>query len=389
MRTRFARCGLLLAAAALLPAAAGSAAPDALQRLMRSLMPPNVVHALAFEKYQSFYVREEAIALSNQAIALAEVLDEENFTATVVPGTAWTDAAAGDVIIIGVSALFNIENASLVDGGVVSLGNDIPISSIQGQSNIPGRWIGGGYAATGYGLRVNPRRGLRDPAPDARAWRPWRRRSSPAGAVAPQQLVLVDLPPPSRATRRKLTPTEAAALATDGFFADLIGILPPAMQTNVTDFLASHVNFTLAAPQLPLSLLTSYAVALLDIQFTVRLLAISNTRSASARIGPTLRIGSDGTLAEGFLVVPVLSAFLAQTAQQQAAMIGDTLALAARAVAGDPAAVATQGAANTAELLAEYFGTVLGPLPLTATLAFEVILRSQLSVNDADIAGVV
>ena len=368
---------MLVAAWASLRHGAGAATlPPALQRIVETIMPPAVAQMLIFEKLQTFFVREELIAISNQAVAVVESFETENRTVTLVPGTAWVDGAVGGMLVIGVSAVFVVDNSSLVDG-IVQLGVDVPISTIQGQNNIPGRWIGGGYVSVGPGgPRVDPRRGLREMEPDEAPR--WRRRKA---AQAPMEL---------QPSRRRLTAQETAELGAQHFWSDLVELLPAwLLRDNVSDWLLSHANanFTIASPQKPLNAFTTFFVPLLDIEFSVRLLALSNQNAASARIGPTLRFGGDGTVTEGFLVAPFFSTFLTQTYQQAAELASSGLSTIANWIGGNGGA-AKQAALDSAQLLGDYFGTQLGPLPTALTLEFELIIRSQLSINDGDIASV-
>jgi hypothetical protein len=348
MRHALLRC--LLVASCCSAASSGTGTPPALRRIIDTLLPAGAAEALVYIKAQSAFVREESVALADQTASLLEAYDELNSTVVAVPGSYWEDAAAGKVIIIGVSATFQVGNAALVVGGIPAVGRDIPVSTIMGMPNIPGNFIAGGRRVNG------PRRRLDE--------RP-------------------------RYPRRRLLSSDDASLAVkEGFVTDLLTMLPSPMRRNVIGLLSGARNFTLAAPQLPPNILTANMVSFFDIEFSVRPLVLSNERSISTRIGPTNRFGSDGTISNGFIVAPTITSFFTTTVQEYAAAAAAALSYGAALLRGGSAG--GQGAApGVLNSLQNYLQVQFGPLPIALTLEFDVLFRAQLTVNDADIAAVV
>lgn len=324
----------------------GRGTPPALRRIIDTLLPAGAAEALIYIKAQSAFVREESIALADQTASLLEAYDEVNNTVVAVPGSYWDDAAAGKVIIVGVSATFQVGTASLVVGGIPAIGRDIPVSTIMGMPNIPGNFISGGR-------RVNngPRRRLQEQ---------------------------------EHYSRRRLLSSDDASLADkEAFVADLLSMLPPPMRRNVMALLSGARNFTLASPQLPPNVFTTDVVGFFDIEFSVRPLVVSNERSMSTRIGPTNRFGTDGTIAHGFIFAPTLTTFLTTTVQEYAAAAAAALRYGAALLRGG------SRHHGGVDALSHFLQLQFGPLPIALTLEFDVLFRTQLTANGADIAAVV
>ena len=345
MRHALLRC-LLVAACA---SGSRGSTPPALRRIIDTLLPAGSAEALIYIKAQSAFVREESVALADQTASLLEAYDELNNTVVAVPGSYWEDAAAGKVIIIGVSATFQVGNATLVVGGIPAVGRDIPVSTIMGMPNIPGNFIAGGRRVNG------PRRRLLE---ETQTGYP----------------------------RRRLLSSDDASLAVkEGFVTDLLTMLPPRMRRNVIALLSGGRNFTLAAPQLPPNVLTANIVSFFDIEFSVRPLVVSNERAMSTRIGPTNRFGSDGTISPGFIFAPTITSFITTTVQEYAAAAAAALRYGAALLRGGSAG----GQGRVVDSLQDFLQVQFGPLPIALTLEFDVLFRVQLTVNDADIAAVV
>jgi hypothetical protein len=200
-----------------------------------------------------------------------------------------------------------------------------------------------------------------------------------------------------------------AALSAAGFWPALSALLPPALRQRLAAALtavhtapaATHLldrgiapeslaaaaallgidaltvaafeGFTLAQPQPPLSLLVTSFVPLYDVELTVRLLLQANQNGASLRIGPTFRLAGDGTITEGFLILPQFTSFITQTVQQLAAASSGAMRATAAWLRGDAAAASSQAAQNAAALR-DYFGVQLGPLPLSLTVRSHSVL---------------
>jgi len=263
----------------------------------------------------------------------------------VVPQSTYWDAAAGSILVVGVSAVFLADNSSLVDKGIPRLGIDIPLSTVEAQVNLPGKLIGGGYAASGPGgPRLNPRRGLVE--------RLQQRRQE--GVV-----------------RRRLAAQESASV--DDFWSAWLGMLPAQIQNDVVQWLVTNANLTIVQPQSPLNPVTSSLVQLFDIELSVRGLLVENENAASIRLGSTVRGGSDGSLTEGFIFQPVVTGFISQTLQQAAAF---------------GAAALRAGSGAVKRVLQPYLQTQLQPLPDSITLACDVLFRVQVSANGGDVASV-
>ena len=350
MRHALLRCLVVAACARCTRCApSGTGTPPALRRIIDTLLPAGSAEALIYIKAQSAFVREESVALSDQTASLLEAYDELNNTVVAVPGSYWEDAAAGKVIIIGVSATFQVGNAALVVGGIPAVGRDIPVSTIMGMPNIPGNFIAGGRRVNG------PRRRL-------------------------QEETQTSYP------RRRLLSSDDASLAVkEGFVTDLLTMLPPPMRRNVVTLLSGGRNFTLAAPQLPPNVLTANIVSFFDIEFSVRPLVVSNERAISTRIGPTNRFGSDGTISNGFILAPTITSFFTPTVQEYAADAAAALRYGAALLRGGSAG----GQGGVIDSLQNFLQVEFGPLPIALTLEFDVLFRAQLTVNDADIAAVV
>jgi len=326
---------------------------------------PGTGDLLIFMKAQAAFVREEAIALSDQIAAYIEAYDEMNDTVISVPGSYWVDTAVGKVIIIGISATFQVSNASLVD--VPTVGVVIPSSTVLAQPNIPGRFIGGGYTSFGGTTVMQPRRGLIESRDNAL------RKAKTERPTARRHVLSVD---------------EARAAANDGFVTDLVTMLPPLLQRKVLSLLAAPHNFTLTSPQLSPNLLSSAFISYFDVEFSVRPLLVSNQRAANTRFAQTNRFGSDGTMATGMLIAPTLTSFVTTTLQQAAAAASAAFGFGAALVQRKTPAVAAnvQGKVDT---LQDFLNIQFGPLPASLTLEFDVLFRAQLSVNDGDIASVI
>ena len=222
-----------------------------------------------------------------------------------------------------------------------------------------------------------------------------------------------------RTSRRRLSAADSAALSAAGAWSTLAAALPSPLRERLDaalagmrtaparDFLAAHglapaaldaaatslgvealLNFTLAQPQGFLSPLVTTFVPLFDVELTTRVLLQENQNGASVRMGPTYRVAGDGSITSGYLLLPQFTAFITQTVQQLAAAAASQARLAAAALSGDAAAVRSQAAANLGALKG-YLGVQLGPLPTSFTVAFEIVLREQLSVNGVDIAAVI
>lgn len=333
-----------------------AAVPGPLATILSSVgLPPENAQALIFAAFEAFYLREELIALRDYGISVNQAKRSDNSSdgLVIVPGSSWNDAAAGSVLIMGVSATMLIDNASLVTDTLVRLGIDIPLSTAQGQSNIPGSIIGGGYWASGVpGVRLNPRRGLIE--------KPSRRGK---GAAVPRG--------------RKLTAAAAAAAspADAAFLQSWFEMLPVRMQDDAAAWLLSlgDGNLTITSPQHPLNIATIFITGLFDIEVSLRILAIENQNAFANRLASALRLGSDGSADVGLIVQPAYTSFLTTTIQQLAGLGAAALAL-------DRAAFWRALAGEVKEQTQ--------PLPLTFTVGFEVLLRAQLSENAGDIASV-
>ena len=319
-------------------------------------------------------------------MSLVETYAADSNTLTVVPGSVLSDAAVGKVIIVALSALFQVAGAEGRNGTTGQVGINIPLSTVAGKNNLPGLFVGGGVNI----LNQAPPR-----APRRRRLLCSGRLAAAIGAACPAA--------PAALKRRRLLPANSAALAalsTAGLWPALAALLPPQLAPRLAAALAalphrmdattaaSLLNFTLAAPQGPASLFLSSFVPLFDVELTTRILVQENQNGASLRLGPVFRVGGDGTVAEGFLLLPQFTAFVTQTTQQLAAFAAAKLRAAAEALAGNAANAQRQREDNAAAL-AEYFGVQFGPLPTAVVVAFELVLRSQLSVNGGDLAAVV
>ena len=362
---------------------------------------------------------QELVALTDSVVSLIESLPTDTGELTVVPGSAFVEAAVGGVINVGVSAAFAVSDAALLNGSTPCVGVDIPFSSIVAKNNLPGacgrargrsparccvclsaaiyvgcvragQFIGGGYTAFGQPPRANPGRGLL-------CWS--RRTASVIGAACdPQQ---EELPHAehghahdtngTRAARRRLPAADLAALSAAGFWPALASLLPPSLRQRLAAALtAVHTapaatylldrgispesmasaaallgidaltldafqGFTLSQPQPPLSLLVTSFVPLFDVELTVRLLLQRNQLGASIRVGPTFRVAGDGTITEGFLYQPQYTAFITQTVQLLAAAASGALRTTSAWLRGDAAAASSQAEQNAAALR-DYFG---------------------------------
>ena len=348
---------------------------------------------------------QEAITITDAAVSLVETYAADTNALTVVPGSVLSDAAAGKVVVVALSALFQVGDAEARNGTAGQVGINIPLSTVAGKNNLPGMFVGGG---------VN----VFDQAPQ-RA--PRRRRLLCSGRLAAAIGAACAEAPATLKRRRLLHANSAAleALSSAGLWHALAALLPPQLTTRLAAALAAlpHrsggiaaggrdvaaaasalgldaattaalLNFTLAAPQGPLSPFLSTFVPLFDVELTTRLLLQENQNGASVRMGPVYRVGGDGTIAEGFLLLPQFTAFVTQTTQQLAAFAAGKLRAAAEALAGNAANAQRQREDNAAAL-AQYFGVQFGPLPTAAVVVFELVLRGQISVNGGDLAAVV
>ncbi len=81
---------------------------------------------------------QEVIALTDTAVSLIESVPADTKTLTVVPGSVFTDAAAGSVLITSVSALFQISDAAQLNGSTPRVGVDIPLATVAAKNNLPG-----------------------------------------------------------------------------------------------------------------------------------------------------------------------------------------------------------------------------------------------------------
>ena len=338
-------------------------------------------------------------------MSLVETYSTDSNTLTVVPGSVLSDAAAGKVIVVALSALFQVAGAEGRNGTTGQVGINIPLSTVAGKNNLPGLFVGGGVNV----LNQAPPR-----APRRRRLLCSGRLAAAIGAACPAA--------PAALKRRRLLPANSAALAalsTAGLWPALAALLPPQLAPRLAAALTAlpHrnggmaaggrdvaaaasalgldaatagalLNFTLAAPQGPASPFLSSFVPLFDVELTTRILVQENQNGASLRLGPVFRVGGDGTVAEGFLLLPQFTAFVTQTTQQLAAFAAAKLRAAAEALAGNVANARRQREDNAAAL-AEYFGVQFGPLPTAVVVVFELVLRSQLSVNGGDLAAVV
>ena len=327
-------------------------------------------------------------------------------TLTVVPGSVLSDAAAGKVVVVALSALFQVAGAEARNGTTGQVGINIPLSTVAGKNNLPGQFVGGGVNVLN---QLSPTRATR-----RRRLLCSGRLAAAIGAACPEA--------PAALKRRRLLPANSAALAalsTAGLWPALAALLPPQLAPRLAAALAalphrsggiaaggrdiaaaatalsldaataaSLLNFTLAAPQGSASPCLSTFVPLFDVELTTRILLQENQNGASVRLGPVFRVGGDGTVAEGFLLLPQFSAFVTQTTQQLAAFAAAKLRAAAEALAGNAANAQRQREDNAAAL-AQYFGVQFGPLPPAVVVVFELVLRSQLSVNGGDLAAVV
>ena len=148
-------------------------------------------------------------------------------------------------------------------------------------------------------------------------------------------------------------------------------------------------NLTVTGIQAPLlSPLTAQFVPLFDVELTARLLAQINQNGLSMRLGPVFRAGGDGTLTEGFFILPLFTTFVTTTVQQLAALGAAGLRVAAAVLRRDLTTVRAEAAA-TAALTKQFFAANFGPTPASIAIALELVLRDQLSVNGGDIAAVV
>jgi hypothetical protein len=189
-----------------------------------------------------------------------------NNNTVIVPGSSFSDAATGAVLVVGVSASFLIENASLITGEAAPrLGVDLPVSTIQSLPNLPGRFIGGGYILTGAtGPRVNPRPGrkllLHPPESQCSAVRDcsWWRRMLGACTAEPDA-------GQSGPQRRQLSASDLASRA--AFVESFLDFLPPQISKNATEWLSQY-GFTLASPQLPFTIPGSIFVNLNDLEIS-------------------------------------------------------------------------------------------------------------------------
>ena len=349
---------------------------------------------------------QEAIAITDTAVSLVETYATDTNTLTVVPGSVLSDAAAGKVIIVALSALFQVAGAEARNGTTGQVGINIPLSTVAGKNNLPGMFVGGGVNVLNQ--RAPPRASRR-------------RRLLCSGRLA-ADIGAACHDAPAALKRRRLLPANSAALAAlsaAGLWPALAALLPSQLAPRLAAALASlphHsggvavggrdvaaaasvlgldaattaalLNFTLAEPQGPISPFLSTFVPLFDVELTTRLLLQENQNGASLRLGPVYRVGGDGTVAEGFLLLPQFTAFVTQTTQQLAAFATSKLRAAAEALAGNAANAQRQREDNAAAL-AEYFGVQFGPLPTAAVVVFELVLRSQISINGGDLAAVV
>lgn len=346
---------------------------------------------------------QEAIALSDASVSLVETYAKDTGLLTVVPGSLFVDGAAGKVIKIVISAAFLVSSAVMRNGTVGEVGYNIPISTILGQNNLPGLFVGGNLNTL-------------EPPPIGRRLLCSTRLAAAIGAACPAAE-----PAPEPLRRRLLPAAEVEALTGAGMWPALAALLPPELVPRLAAALASlpHTplgenveatsaavsaaaaalglddaatvaalrNFTLAAPQAPTSLLATSFVPLFDIELTSRLLLQENENGASVRAGPTFRVGGDGTIAAGYLLQPLFTTFIATTKAQLASFAAGKLRAAASAIAGNATAAAQQSQSN-AEELARFFNMQLGPLPTAVAVAFDFVIRSQLSINGGDIASV-
>ena len=99
-------------------------------------VPALATSALAFSKLQSALVTVEAIALVDTAASLVESFSTDTRTLTVVPGSLFVDAAAGKVVIVSLTALFDVQNATLLGGATPRIGVDIPLAVAAGKNNM-------------------------------------------------------------------------------------------------------------------------------------------------------------------------------------------------------------------------------------------------------------
>lgn len=132
--------------------------PLLVQALQDVLLPRSLSEGLSFSRLENLVLTEEAIQISDQSYSFvtSQAVGTDSNAITVAPVDLFDDAAAGFVLIIGVSSLFYVVNASLLEQGLPLLGINIPITSAQALVNLPGYFIGGGYTQSGSG----PRRGL-------------------------------------------------------------------------------------------------------------------------------------------------------------------------------------------------------------------------------------
>ena len=331
-----------------------------------------------------------------------ETYAADSNTLTVVPGSVLSDAAAGKVISVALSAVFQVGDAEARNGTTGQAGVNIPLSTVAGKNNLPGLFVGGGVNI----LQATPLR-----AAGRRRLLCSGRLAAAIGASCPEA--------PAALRRRRLLPAHSAqlaALSAAGLWPALAALLPPQLAPRLAAALAamphriaagngdisaaatalgldaataaSLVNFTLAQPQGPASPFLTSFVPLFDVELTTRVLVQENQNGASVRLGPVFRVGGDGTIAEGFLLLPQFTAFVTQTTQQLAAFAAGKLRAAAEALAGNAANAQRQREDNAAAL-AEYFGVQFGPLPTAVVIVFELVLRSQISVNGGDLAAVV
>ena len=350
---------LLLLLLLALPFSSSDPTPPPLSTILSRVgLPLPNQQALVFAGFEAYYMREELIALKDYAVSVNQAKRSDGQDGlVVVPGSTWYDGAAGSALIMGVSATFLIDNASLVTDTIVRLGIDIPLSTAEGQPNLPGSRIGGGFwASTVEGPRLNPRRGLIE-----------KNSAKKEGTAAP---------PPLRG--RKLSDASASSdsLPVDAaFLQSWFDLLPAKMQVDAAAWLLSldGGNLTVTSPQNPLTIASVFLTELFDIELSIRTLAIENQNAASLRLASAMRLGSDGSLAVGVIVDPVYTSFVAATIQQLANIGSAALKL-------DPAS-----------FLRTLVGEVkpqVQPLPLSLTLGFEVLLRAQASLNAGDIASV-
>jgi hypothetical protein len=307
--------------------------------------------ALTFAEFGSFYLTEEAIGLKDYAIAVVKGESAQNGT-VVVPASVWYNAAAGSTLIVGVSAVFLLDNSSLVDNGVPRLGVDIPLSTAQALSNLPGMLIGGGYQAAGMpGPRLNPRRGL------------VQTQSSTNPGILARLLG-------GGTARRSLLQLNASSV--EDFWQSWYELLPAQLQSDVVAWLVTN-NVTVTALQAPANAGTATVVQVFDFEVGVRGLTVENQESQAIRAVRTNRVGTDGSYAAGYIFQPSFTGFISTTLQSAAA-IGFALA--------------SLNVSAIAAALGSYFGQQLQLLPSTITVEFDVLLRAQSSFNGGDIAAV-